>query len=273
MKKLLKILVGLLVILFVLFVVALLIVGAHLGDIAKAAINDYGPKVTQTPVSVDTVSVSLLGGSAGVKGLLVGNPQGYTAPQCLTLSNAVVSLVPGSLTSDKIVVRSIEVRGLEVSFEGNPLGVNNLTKLMANVDSASNSSSPTTNTTVSPTNPAKPAKKFEVDSLVISGVKVDATISIPGVISQQVNLPIPDIQMSNLGTDPNGITAADLTKKILSQITVDTLKSLITYVGSMGKDLGNAAKGAAQQLLQGTGALGTDGVDQIKKGIGNLFGK
>ena len=176
MKKLLKILIGLFVVLFVLFVVALLIVGAHLGDIAKAAINDFGPKITQTPVSVDTVSVSLLGGSAGVKELLVGNPQGYTAPQILNLSNAVVSLVPGSVMSDKIVVRSIEVRGLNVSFEGNPIGENNLTKLMANVDSASHSSNPTTNTTVSPANPAKPAKKFEVDDLVISGVKVDAAI-------------------------------------------------------------------------------------------------
>jgi hypothetical protein len=273
MKKLLKILIGLFVVLFVLFVVALLIVGAHLGDIAKAAINDFGPKITQTPVSVDTVSVSLLGGSAGVKELLVGNPQGYTAPQILNLSNAVVSLVPGSVMSDKIVVRSIEVRGLNVSFEGNPIGENNLTKLMANVDSASHSSNPTTNTTVSPANPAKPAKKFEVDDLVISGVKVDAAISIPGIINQQVNLPIPDIHLSNLGTDADGITAADLSKKILSEITVDTLKALVTYVGGLGKDITNAAKGAAKELLQNGSSLGTNGVNQIKQGIGNLFGK
>ena len=54
---------------------------------------------------------------------------------------------------------------------------------------------------------------------------------------------------------------------------MDTLKALVTYVGGLGKDITNAAKGAAKELLQNGSSLGTNGVNQIKQGIGNLFGK
>ena len=60
----------------------------NLGDIVKAGMEVAGPKVTQTTLTVDAVNISLLGGSAGVKNLVLGNPDGYKAPQSLVLSNA-----------------------------------------------------------------------------------------------------------------------------------------------------------------------------------------
>jgi hypothetical protein len=284
MKKI-KIILGILVVLFVLFVVAILIVGAHLGDIVKAGMEVAGPKVTQTTLTLDAVNISLLGGSAGVKNLVLGNPDGYKAPQSLVLSNAAVSLVPGSVLSDKIVIHSVEVRGLEVTFEGNPIGDNNLTKIMANVDSFTGSGSTVTGTnapTTAPTQPAaqpagatKPAKTLEVDDLVISGVMVHASLT--GLVTKDVTLPIPDIHLSGLGTGPEGITPADLTKKVLSQITADTIKTLISSASALGKDLTDEAKktaqGAVNGVLQNAGGAGSNTVDQVKKGLGGLFGK
>ncbi len=279
MKKI-KIILGILVVLFVLFVVAVLIVGAHLGDIVKAGMETAGPKVTQTTLTVDAVNISLLGGSAGVKNLELGNPDGYKAPQALSISNAAVSLVPGSVLSDKIVIHSVEVRGLEVTFEGNPLGDNNLTKIMANVDSFSGSTSaagtnaPATAPTepaAKPAGPAKPAKTLEVDDFVISGVMVHASLT--GLVNKDVTLPIPDIHLTGLGTGPEGITAADLTKKVLSQITADTIKTLVSSASGFGKDLTNEAKGAVNGVLQNAGGVGSNSLDQVKKGLGGLFGK
>jgi len=275
MKKI-KIILGILVVLLVLFVVAVLIVGAHLGDIVKAGMEVAGPKVTQTTLTVDAVNISLLGGSAGVKNLVLGNPDGYKAPQSLVLSNAAVSLVPGSVLSDKIVIRSVELRGLEVTFEGNPLGDNNLTKIMANVNSvtssrasSANASSPTG--AAQPAGSAKPAKTLEVDDLVISDVVVHATLT--GLVNKDITLPIPDIHLSALGTGPAGITPADLTQKVLGEITTDTIKSLLTSASGLGKDLTGGAKDAINGVMQNAGGISSNSLDQVKKGLGGLFGK
>lgn len=269
MKKI-KIILGVLVALFVLFVIALLIVGAHLGDIVKAALEVEGPKITKTTLTVDTVGISLLGGSAEVKNLVLGNPEGYKATQSLDLSNATVSLVPRSVMSDKIVIRSIKITALEVTFEGNPIGANNLTKIMDNVESVPGSASPGNNAPAATAgSPAKPSKRYEVDDLVITGAMVHAYLSIPGIAEQEVTLPIPDIHMSGLGTGPEGITGADLTKQVLNQITIETIKTLAVYVTNMGKNLSSAAQNALHDAVNGSG----DGINKLRQGLNNLLGK
>ena len=269
MKKIVKIILGIVVVLFVLLIVAVLVVGTHLGEIVKAGMETVGPKVTQTTLTVDTVNVSLLGGSAGVKNLVLGNPEGYKALQSISVSNAAVSLAPGSVLSDKIVIHSIQVIAPEITFEGNPFGENNLNKLMANVNATTASADKTTTNAPAATPPgqAKPAKKLEVDDFVITGAKVHANLT--GFVNQEITLPLPDIHFTDLGKGNDGITAADLMKKVLGEITADTLKTLVTYARNLGKDATGAAKDAASGLLQGS----TNAVDQLKKGIGNLFGK
>jgi hypothetical protein len=276
MKKI-KIILGVLVVLAGLLVVAVLIAGAHLGDMVKKAMEVAGPKVTQTTLTVEGVNVSLLGGSAGVKGLVLGNPEGYQAPQSLSLSNAAVSLVPGSVLSDKVVIRSVEVHGLEVTFEGNPFGANNLTKLMANVEGTTPASGAATNQPAAsqpaasaPATPAKPGKKLQVDSFIITGAKIHANLT--GIVNRQITLPLPDIQLTGLGQGPDGITAGDLTKKILREITTGTVKALVDYAGNLGKNATDAAKSAAQDVLK-NGANPADAANKLKQGLNGLLGK
>jgi uncharacterized protein involved in outer membrane biogenesis len=269
MKKLIKILVGIVVVVIVLLVVVALIVGANLGGIVKAGMETVGPKVTQTTLTVDAVNVSLIGGSAGVKNLVLGNPDGYKAPQSISVGNATISLAPASVLSDKIVIHSIQVNAPEITFEGNPFGDNNLKKIMANVDAttASGSAAPAGTNAPAPAAGSKPAKKLEVDDFVISGAKVHANLT--GMINKEVTLPLPDIHFSDLGKGNDGITAADLTKKVLSEITTATLQTLVTYASNLGKD----ATGAAKDVLQGSGNAATQGVGKLKQGLNSLFGK
>jgi len=266
MKK--KIILGIGIGIVFLLVVGVIVVGLHLGDIVKAGLEKVGPKITQTSLTVDSVSVSLLAGSAGVKGLVLGNPEGYKAPQAISISNAAVSLSPGSLLSDKIVIRSIEVRDAEITFEGNPLGANNLVQIMNNVNPATAAVDQSTNApaTASPAE-KKAAKKLEVDDLLITGAKVQANIT--GLVNRQITLTLPDIHLTDLGQGNGGITAADLTQKVLGEITAGTLKSLIAAVAGLGKDVTGAAKDAAQDAGKAAG----QGVDKLKKGLGGLLGK
>ena len=272
-----KIILILLLVLVVALVIGVVFVGSHLGDIVKAAMETVGPKVTQTTLKVDAVKVSLLSGSAGVQGLVLGNPEGYQAPSSISVGKAAVSLTPGSLLADKIIIRSVEVRDAEITFEGNPLGANNLTKLMDNVNALTPAASKAATNAPAP-GEKKPAKKLQVDDFLIAGAKVHAHISgIPGLAPQEITVPIPDIHFTDLGKGNDGITAADLTQKILHEITAATIKALTAAATNLGKDALDAAKNIAQDALNGTLTNGdkavSESVNKLKKGLGGLLGK
>jgi len=250
MKKLKKILIIAAIGVVALLVIVLVIVGFFLGDIVKAGMETVGPKVTQVSITVDKVGVSVFTGSASVKNLVVGSPEGYKAPQVISVGEASVAVNPLSVLSDKIVVREVHVISPEITFEGNPLtSNNNLSKIMDNVNQFTQSGgAPATNAPAAPAS-NKPAKKLEVDDFLISGAKVHYG---------SLTLPLPDIHLTDLGKGDNGITAADLTKQVLSQVTSATLKAVAESATSIGKDAGKAVG---------------SGLDSIKKGLGGLFGK
>lgn len=231
-----------------LVLVTLIVIGACLGQIVKKAINEYGPQMAQTTVSVDTVNLSLLTGSAKVKGLTVGDPQGYKSPQAISVGTIAVGVDPTSLFSDKIVVRSIRLESPNITFEGGLAG-NNLSQILDNVDSSGNKGGTlSTNTAVQP----KSEKKFEVDDLLISGAKAEVILTSPE--DRRVNLSLPDIHLTNLGTGSDGITAADLTRNILSAITTTTVEAAAKEALNLGQNA-QTLKQAGQSAKQQAGSV------------------
>jgi hypothetical protein len=59
-------------------------------------------------------------------------------------------------------------------------------------------------------------------------------------------LPLPDIQIRDLGQGPDGITTAELTRRILSEVTVATLKAVDNGAADLGKTATDAAAGAVK---------------------------
>ena len=269
-----KIILWLVVAVAVVVVAGVVIVGLSLGKIVKTGIETVGPKITQTTFKVDSVDLSLLSGSAGLNGFVLGNPDGFKSPSAISIGKAAVSILPSSIMSEKIVIHSVEVRDAEITFEGNPLGANNLSKIMDNVNALAGGSTPNTNaaaTGSSSSSASKPGKKLEVDDFLISGAKVHANITgIPGLGTKEITVTIPDIHFTDLGKGDGGITAGDLVQKVLGQVTAETVKSLASSATDLGKNL----SGAAQGILSGatTNAVGA-GLDTVKKGLGGLFGK
>lgn len=245
-----------------LLVIGVVVAGFFLGSIVKVGMEAVGPKITQTSLKVDSVSVSLLGGSAGVNGLVLGNPEGFKTAQAISVGKAAVSVAPMSILSDKVVIRSVEVRNAEITFEGSPFGANNLNKIMDNVNAIAGGGKTATNAPA-PAGAQKPAKKLEVDDFLITGAKVH--VSLTGMGGKEMTLPLPDIHLTDLGKGGDGITPAELTKEVLGQITSATLKA----VGSAVTDLGKGATDAAKTAGKTVG----DSVNKIGKGLGGLFGK
>ncbi len=230
MKK--KILLGIGIGFIAVILIVLIVVGFFLGDLVKAGMNTVGPKVTQTTFSVDAVHVMPLLGSVSLDNFVVGNPEGYHGTNAISVGRTAVSVALFSVLSDKVVVKSIEVRSAEINFEGNPMGANNLKKIMDNVNTFAGSAAAKPADTAAPaqTGGAKSAKKLEVDNFLITGAKVHFN---------GTTLPLPDIHLANLGQDPDGITPAALIKEILSQVTAATIKAVAGSAGNAGKAIGN----------------------------------
>ena len=239
---------------------ALVFLASNLDSVLKAAIETIGPKVTGTSVTVESIQLSVKSGSGTIRGLVIGNPAGYKTPYALRLGEARLEIDPSSILSDKVVIRSISVIEPEVNVEGG-IKENNLSKLLANLQGSAGASKPASDAK-EPT-PEAASKKLQVDDFLFSKAKVAAKLDVPGI--KPLALTLPDIHVTQLGTGPEGITAADLTKKVLNQVIQEILPAVTKAATGA---LGDVSKEATKALDNSKGQL-----DKAVKGVGDLFKK
>jgi uncharacterized protein YxeA len=82
-----------------LVVVLILVVGAgffYIDSIVKSGIEVVGSEVLGTRVTVASVSISPLSGNGTIRGLTIGNPEGYTSENIMQLGEVSVALNLGT---------------------------------------------------------------------------------------------------------------------------------------------------------------------------------
>ena len=169
-------------------------------------------------------------------------------------------VVAGSVLSDKVHVTQVNVQAPEITFEGGLKG-NNLSKLLDNVQAAASGS----DKTGAKEKDKSASKKLQVDDFVISGGRINLSIDIGPLGGKSATVPLPTIHLTNLGSGPDGITAADLTSKVLKEL----LEAAIPAAEKAVVDLGKSATG----VVKDAGKAATEGVDKAAKGIGDLLKK
>lgn len=265
-KKLIFGIVGVLVIIAILAVV---VVALKLDSIVKAGIETVGPQLTKTTVVLDKVALRPFSGSGAVEGLVIGSPQGYKAEYTMKLGNAKLAIQPGSLMSDKVVIDDINVEGPEIILEGG-LKDNNLTALQKNVNDSVGGSGE------QPAKPAEPApagaqKKLQVNHFKLTGAKVHLRMSMLG--NQDVTITAPDIEMSDLGTGPDGITVGELVQKSLDKLTAGVLTAAAGKVTDLGKNAADMAGKAASDAAAAATKESSNVVNKATEGLKSLFKK
>ncbi len=241
----------------VLVVILAVVVAMFLGDIVKKGVETAGPMVTKVDVKLDKASISLLG-SAQLKGLFVGNPPGCKTDSAIKVGEVSVSLKPLSVLSDKIMVESVKVLSPEITIEGG-INNNNLTKILDNVNAAAGGS----DATAKKTDEKQGGKKIQVTDLTITGAKVHANTLLSG--GKTLTVPLPDIHLTNLGTGSDGMTPAELTKKVMDQLMGEVVPALTKGVADVGKEALNLGKGATDDAKKS--------VEQVTGGLKGLFKK
>ena len=190
------------IIMWIIFIVLLLAVILYLsaGKLVQYFAPDFISKVTQTETTMGDVDISLLSGRVGLNNLTIGNPAGFKDKNAFQLGNITVNFDPKSVLSDKIVVKNVDISGVNVSTELNAQGQTNITALLDNVNKFVGAEA----------EPAKPAPKKQVQvlqpaestsskSVVIRDLTIKDSSVRAGIAGQMMDVSLPEIHQQNIG--------------------------------------------------------------------------
>lgn len=211
MKLLLKIFGGLVVLLLV----AVIGVWFYMGAIIKGAVERIGPEVTGTEVTLESANLSILDGSGSIKGFLVGNPEGFEYPNAFTLGSIDVQVDTSTLRDDVIVIKNLSIVAPQITYENGAAG-DNLKTLMNNIQEKTGGGN-------AETEPAGEAKKVIIEHFSLSDGDITVAHS---SLDNILEVPMPDLVLTDIGRNTNGATVAEAAKQIFQQISTAATKAV-----------------------------------------------
>ncbi|GLQ05741.1 hypothetical protein [Sneathiella chinensis] len=251
----------------------------NLDKIIISAVEEYGSEVTRTDVTLNEVDLDLTSGAGALRGLSVGNPDGFEEPTAFELGAISVSVDMGG-TSDKLIhIREIVVDAPKVTYELNQT-TNNLDTIKNNVDSFMKANASSSGTESSDSADGGEGPKLIIDSLVIQNGRVG--VKAPITLNKKIEGNLPTIRMKDIGKKENGATPEEVAAQIMDKLTSSsmnvvqglgvgkTLDSLKQGLGGAGKAITEGAGGAGKALEGAAGGAG-DALKGATEGVKGLF--
>lgn len=220
----------------VLALVAYVVLQFFLGSIVKAGVDKFGPAITQTRVSLDSASISPLSGAGTLSGFTVGNPAGWSAANAFHLGKVHIDMQPFSVFDDHIVINEIVVEQPEFTYE-TKLVSSNIGDLLKNIELAVGGTRPGTEPT---TKTGKPLK-LEVRKFVLRNGRV--TVGIGGA---SLTMPMPPVELTNVGTAEGGVTPAGLAFAVMRSVTTSVVAAATDAIAKAKMAPGGAVEAAKQ---------------------------
>ncbi len=245
-----------LVLVGVIGLLALVLISLSLDALVKGGIETMGPRMLGVPVTLEDVDVTLLSGTsmhAGLTGLVVNNPEGFETAAAVSLPEIRIQVDWNSLLTDTVIVEEVLIVKPAITFEWSLQG-SNLGTIHENVKRNTGSGSDDDNQEKD----ANPEESREFDKSVhIRKVTVkDALVNVSfvGGQSEVTQLPLPDLELRNIGNPSGGTTFAQASAVIFGQV-YDAIDKAVMKPGillpqgikQLGKSIGKMGK----QLLRG----------------------
>jgi hypothetical protein len=222
-------------------VLALVIASFFLGSIVTRGVNGYGPKLTNTRVSLSNADISPFSGSGTLRGFKIGNPAGWSDADLASFGKIHVSVVPSSIRGDHIIINDIDVEAPLFDYE-TKLVSSNVNDLLANIEKAGGGSSA----------PRATAKNGKPIKLEVRHFRVHDGVVRLGAGKAAVRIPLPPIELSDIGTRENGVTPNQLATVVMRSITRDIVRATTQAALKVGGTTGAAA---AEGAKTATGAI------------------
>jgi hypothetical protein len=216
-----------------------------LGGIVKSGVNKFGPGITQTRVELEGAHLSPLSGEGTLTGLVVGNPKGWTDANAFRLGKVHVKMQPFSVMADHIVIDELIIEQPEFLYETKIIS-SNISDLLKNIEQSMGGKSADPKT-----KDGKPVK-MEIKKLALNGGRVTL-----GVGGAAMVLPMPAINMADIGSAEGGLTPAQIAFAVMRNVTSGIV---------------SASTGALTKLGGTSGAASMEGAKQVGEAIMGIFG-
>jgi|LSQX01.3.fsa_nt_gb hypothetical protein len=245
----------------VLLVAIILIVQFALSPVVKTTASKLGPSVIGAPISISNVNIKAFSGLVDISGLVVGPPEQFKA-NLFQINNFKVQLDAASLLTDTIVIKEIKITDPVVTYELSGIK-SNFGRIMEKLEGDKPEKEDKPKEAKSKT---ESGKKVVIESFVFEGAKVRMASTITG--GKGVVLPMPRIELSDIGAKHGGATGVEAFSEIL--------KSIVLGVFDVIGDLGGAVLGTAgvigEGALDATGAVGGAALDAASGAVGKVGG-
>jgi hypothetical protein len=288
-----KLLLKIVILLLGLAAAGIVVVFIFLDTIVGKGIEAGCTKALGVETSVGLVRVGLLTGTFSIRGLRIANPPGFETDHFFSLDRLHFEVPPKSLREETIVVRLLELDGVDVSLETVDKKAN-YEVILDNLNRFSKTGSADSSAKKSAGEEEEGSKKLVIQEAVIRDI--DARIDLGKVkgASDRVAVEIPEIRLRpNSKTGSAEASVAELTQVVVTAVLVGIAKkapaalakNLLAGAGGLGNItmeipglLSTGASGAGGATVKlgedaGGGAkkLGESAVDAVK-GLGGLFG-
>ena len=260
----LKFLFKMILILFLLIVAALVGAYFYAEEIVKKAVETYVPQVTGTSAKLDGMDLSLFKGEVSLNGLTIGNAKGYNSPDVFSVKKIYVKFDPKTVLEDKIIINKILIDGTHVSAEAtykNGAVTSNLTTIKNNVDKFMKKSSTPSSGQKTETKKEASSSSASSKAVVIKDLQINNSSVTVGLLSQSMNVSLPNIQQKNIGEKGKKTTLKDTVVMILDMISVESIKAT-------AKSAQELLKKSAGEIISGAKGL-VDGTKKNSEGLVN----
>jgi len=256
MSKFLKIA----ILLVILVVVAIVVLALNINTLVKNGVETVGPMVLGVNVELEKSDLSLFSGGGSLTGLTVHNPSGYKTEHLFKLKDISLEVDLASLRGDTIHIQKIVVDAPHVIYEGT-LFHSNIKTLLDGLKG---------DKTTDPSGPQqeeKPAKetKLIIDHLLIQNVKMG--VSSPLLQGKALTLPLPPIELRDIGKDKGGATPAEIVTEVVTKLYTSVEPAIRGALGNVGEGLNKLQENIKDVKIDDKLK---DGLD---KGLKSLFGK
>ena len=203
-------------------IVLLLVVGVgayivlNSGSLVKTAIEELGPDYLGVDVSVGEVNLALSEGSAQVKSLNIGNPQGFGGGHLMKLGEVKVVLDTSQISETLVVMKQVVIDGADVAAVAKGQRTN-FQQLLDNLESTADGTSDTSEVS------AESEMKFIIDSFAFTNARASLASDVLGELA----LELPDIRLQDVGRKTDGATAAEIAEQLIQPISAAISKEAV----------------------------------------------
>lgn len=199
-----------LLVLVLLIVAGLVVLYLNLNGIIHRTVESESTASLNVPTDLGGVNLGLFGGTLSMHDFVVSSPEGFSAPQMLSLGNLDVAVSYGDLRDDPVKVQSIRIDAPKLVIEQSG-GKFNFQALM-NTQSAP------------PPNEEGEPLKLVIEQLAITNAEVVLRPGIPG-LAEEITVPIPAVEIQNIGSGEGNQNGAALKEVAMTVITTLVAKA------------------------------------------------